>query len=63
MKEVPCVTVRQMVRDFAATLMGQEELRPTPLTANDVEKLHAYQISFSEMVFGVQTSLFEQIHL
>ena len=41
------------MRDVAATLVGQEEQRQTPLTATNIEKLHADQVAFSEMVFGV----------
>ena len=43
--------------------MGQDEARPAPLTADDVEKLHADQVAFSKMVFGVPPSLFEHIKL
>mgnify|MGYP001553671875 CR=1 FL=1 len=52
-----------MVGDVVAILMGQEEQCPTPLTAIDIEKLHAYQVAFPEMVFGVPPSLFENIKL
>ncbi|KAL7587710.1 hypothetical protein Lser_V15G39845 [Lactuca serriola] len=49
--------------DVATTLMCQEEQCPTPLIADDLEKLHADQVSFSEMMFGVPPSLFEHIKL
>ncbi|XP_023734547.1 uncharacterized protein LOC111882407 [Lactuca sativa] len=49
--------------DVATTLMFQEEQCPTPLIADDLEKLHADQVSFSEMMFGVPPSLFEHIKL
>ena len=52
-----------MVRDATATLMGQEEIFPAPLTASDIKKLHVDKIAFSEMVFGIPPSLFELIKL
>ena len=45
------------MRDVVAQLMGQDEARPTPLTADDIEKLHVDQVAFSEMVFGVPPTL------
>ncbi|XP_023749777.1 uncharacterized protein LOC111898072 [Lactuca sativa] len=62
-KRRPLVPVRQNVRDVVATLMGQEEQRQSPLTTDGIEKLHANQISFSEMVFRVTPSLSEHIKL
>ncbi|XP_052622501.1 uncharacterized protein LOC128127835 [Lactuca sativa] len=62
-KEGPHVPVRTIVRDAATQLMGQDEARPAPLTADDVEKLHVDQVAFVEMVFGVPPSLFEHIKL
>ncbi|XP_052621758.1 uncharacterized protein LOC128127334 [Lactuca sativa] len=59
----PHVPIRTVVRDAAAQLMRKDEVRPTPLTADDIEKLHADQIAFSKMVFGVPPSLFEHIKL
>ena len=43
--------------------MREDEARPAPLTADDIEKLHADQVAFSEMVFGVPPSLFEHTKL
>ena len=63
LKEGPHVYVRIIVRDAVTTLMGQEELRPVPLIASDLEKLHEVQIAFLNMVFGVPLSLFEHIKL
>lgn len=63
MKEGPHVPVRQMVRDNVAYLKGQDKLIHSPLIANDIEKIHADQISFSKMVFVVPLSLFENIKL
>ncbi|XP_042756629.1 uncharacterized protein LOC122197173 [Lactuca sativa] len=62
-KEGPHVPVRTTVRDDVAQLMGQDENHPTPLTADDIEKLHADQVAFSKMVCRVPPSLFEQIKL
>ncbi|XP_023762117.1 uncharacterized protein LOC111910511 [Lactuca sativa] len=59
-KEGPHVPVRIVVRDAAAQVMAQYE---TLLTADDIEKLHVDQVTFSEMVFGVPPSLFENIKL
>lgn len=58
MTEVPHFPVRQMVRDAATMLIGQEELRRIPVTTNDIKKLHANQIVYFEMVFGVPPSIF-----
>ena len=62
-KEGSQVPIRQTVRDDAATLMGQEEQLQAPLTADHIEKLHAYQVAFTKIVFGVPPSLFEHIKL
>ena len=62
-KEGPHVPIWTPVRDIAATPMGQDEQCQEPVTADDIEKLHADQVTFSEMVFGVQPSLFENIKL
>ena len=62
-KEGPHVPVRQTVRDFTATLMGQKDQHPSPLNATDIKKLHADQIAFSEMLFSVPPSFFEHIKL
>ncbi|XP_023770935.1 uncharacterized protein LOC111919603 [Lactuca sativa] len=62
-KEGPHIPVRTVVRDAAVQLMQEDEARPTPLTAYDIEKLHANQVAFSEMGFGVPLSLFEHIKL
>lgn len=59
----PHVPVGTVVRDAAAQLMREDETRLAPLTADDIEKLHADQVAFSEMVFGVPASLFEYIKL
>ena len=45
-KEGPHVPVRTVVRDVVAQLIGEDETRPAPLTADDIEKLHADQVSF-----------------
>lgn len=62
-KEGPNVPVRTTVRDVVAQLMGQDEQCQALLTVGVIEKLHADQVAFSEMVLGVPPSLFEHIQL
>ena len=59
-KKGPHVPVRQVVWDVVSTIRDQEETWHAPLIVNDIDKLKAYPIAFSEMVFDVLPSCWKK---
>lgn len=55
------VPVWRVIRDVVEQLLGEEGLVNVPII--DIEKMHAYELAFLEMIFRIPLHLFEHIGL
>lgn len=57
------VLVRKSIRKVAAQFFSQEVIVNDQFTALNLEKMHADNLAFCEMIFGIPTHMFEHIML